>query len=254
MDIFLFDSTGTTLLAVGLDINVGGDPLEFLFIDVTSILLGAGRGGDPGFTFQLAIGLFEGAPPGLMKIVVDPDPGRFLDYPTNSGTSYGHHIASGAAGVAAAFAGSTPAFGVDPPLVEPFSSAGGTPILIDTNGDRLDGPEIRRQPKFTGPDGISNTFFGIDNRFFGTSAAAPHVAGVAALMLEADPKVGPRRVIGVLERTASDMSDPEIPGPDIRFDFRTGYGFVNASAAVEEVLALKNRRKRNLRSALRVAN
>ena len=69
-------------------------------------------------------------------------------------------------------------------LSEPeiFSSLGPVTIYFDDNGLRLLTPEVRQQPTLSGPDGVSTT---VIRRFFGTSASAPHVAAVAALVLEA---------------------------------------------------------------------
>src|SRR4029079_8936900 len=109
-----------------------------------------------------------------------------------------------------------------------FSSLGGIPILFDTNGNRLATPVVRQQPAFTGPDGGNTTFFGDDipqdtdtfPNFFGTSAAAPHVAAVAALMLEAAGGPGtltPSVINNILSTTAVDIlgiQDPfNFPGP-----------------------------------------
>lgn len=60
----------------------------------------------------------------------------------------------------------------------------------------------------------------------GTSMAAPHVAGVAALMLQANPDLGPQEVKDILLVTAQDLGGPGA-------DNATGYGFVNAIAAVQ---------------------
>lgn len=60
----------------------------------------------------------------------------------------------------------------------------------------------------------------------GTSIAAPHVAGVVALMLEADPDLTPAQVKRILLGSAQDLGAPGA-------DNETGFGFVNAIAAVQ---------------------
>jgi serine protease len=59
----------------------------------------------------------------------------------------------------------------------------------------------------------------------GTSQAAPHVAGVAALVMSAQPGMTPDRVQEAIERTATDLGSP---GRDDQY----GFGLVNAAAAV----------------------
>jgi subtilisin family serine protease len=68
-------------------------------------------------------------------------------------------------------------------------------------------------------------------RLNGTSMASPHVAGVAALMLQAAPELGVGDVLDVLVDTAF-WEDRYAPSPpDIRF----GHGRIDALAAVELV-------------------
>src|SRR5438067_840190 len=61
----------------------------------------------------------------------------------------------------------------------------------------------------------------------GTSMATPHVAGVVALMLDADPTLNPDEVKQIIQQTATPM-----PG---RADYEVGAGYVNAYAAVDKV-------------------
>jgi subtilisin family serine protease len=108
--------------------------------------------------------------------------------------------------------------------IRPYSSMG------PTNDGRI-------KPELVAPDGVSITGaggfgedlgpFGI--RFIGTSASAPHAAGVAALLLEADPTLTPSQLSSVLQNTAVDLGSP---GADNTF----GFGRIDAFAAVQTVL------------------
>lgn len=62
----------------------------------------------------------------------------------------------------------------------------------------------------------------------GTSMAAPHTAGVVALLLEANPSLSPAEVKEILQLTATNM-----PGKEA---WEVGAGYVNAYAAVDYAL------------------
>jgi subtilisin family serine protease len=81
--------------------------------------------------------------------------------------------------------------------------------------------------------------------FSGTSAAAPQLAAVCALLLERNPGLTPGDIKAVLKRTARDVtsgnanpaSDPARSGLRAKagFDGATGAGLVDAFAAFQQV-------------------
>jgi hypothetical protein len=107
------------------------------------------------------------------------------------------------------------------PQIEDYTSPGPVIVYFDQYGNRLKYPEIRLKPEVAGVDGVATTFFGqaydgSTYSFFGTSAAAPHVAGVAALVIQAagGPKsIDPSSVKTVLESTTPQRDiDPLFAG------------------------------------------
>ena len=73
----------------------------------------------------------------------------------------------------------------------------GTLEYYSSRGPTLDG---RTKPDITGPTGVSTTAYGYQD-FYGTSAAAPHVAGAAALIMEKWPNVTADHIQTILEST-----------------------------------------------------
>jgi subtilisin family serine protease len=162
----------------------------------------------------------------------------------NKSQAYGHPVGDGVIGTAAVFYQEIDSDGAnqdDPETinVEPFSSSGGLiPIYFDRNGDALpNGPLVRISPQLAAPDGTNTSFFGLFDaegddllNFFGTSAAAPHAAAVAALMLEANPALSTAETLAILQETSIDIEDPG-------FDFRSGAGLIDAVDAVAAAIA-----------------
>ena len=66
----------------------------------------------------------------------------------------------------------------------------------------------------------------------GTSMATPHVAGIVALMLEANPHLTAGQVKDIIERTATNMTG--------RIYWEAGAGHINAYAAVAEAAGLRS--------------
>lgn len=240
LDIYLVDgdTSGITILERSDDDNVlGGDPVELFQFCNTS--------GYSNLNLMITY-FFEPDPEGGYDTWEPPVPAytKYVyfgsmtvnEYASDSGTVYGHANAAGAEATGAAYYVETPRFGTSPPILDYFSSAGGTPILFDTNGNRLSVPEVRNKPGIVAPNGVDTTFFyptsdrngnGIPD-FSGTSAAAPHAAAVAALMLQANGLATPADIYAALETTAVDM---DVEG----FDFESGWGLVKADAAVNAI-------------------
>lgn len=131
---------------------------------------------------------------------------------------------------------------------EEYSSKGGLgvngiPYFFDTTGDLLIDaatPVRVDKPDIAAPDGANTTFFGSDRggldpnpkpNFFGTSAAAPHAAGVAALLMQVQPTITPTSLKELLQITAVDI-EADIPDSPSGPDDRTGAGLVNAQDAL----------------------
>jgi len=252
----------------GVDENEGGDAVELPALINDS---------DADVHANIVIELFSGPAPHRIKYVwFDLGAGLLTvdEHTTDSGTLYGHANAAGAEAVGAAPWYNTAAFGPQnkpacaPACLELFSSAGGVPILFDKNGRRFPFPLIRIKPGETGPDGGNTTFFVADiaapipgstepdgfPNFFGTSASAPHVAAIGALMLDQRARdiaagkrfLGPHqlrpdamylalRLSAVrqdIRQRAGRVTGP-IPIPHSKgFDFDSGFGFVDAATAL----------------------
>ena len=223
-DILLLNREHTIAYAASLDQNRRSDPVEILEFCND---LGSGE-----TVFDLVITRFAGDSADRMKYVYAGDV-TLEEHHRQDGTVYGHANAAGAEAVGAADYLETPAFGRAPAGLEPFSSAGGVPILFDREGRPLATQALRRKPGVVAPDGVNTTFFFADREddedgfpnFFGTSAAAPHAAAVAALILQANRTLFPQAMYERLRTTANDMGH-------LGFDFESGFGLVNAERAV----------------------
>jgi subtilisin family serine protease len=182
-----------TLVACSADFQDGNDdPLEALPLSCSGAA-GTFCAGD------IQITLFAGQPR-LLKFfclgfcILD-------EYAVVAGSIFGQPAVPEVVAVAAADA-------VSPAVVEPFSSAGPSTVVFPV-------PQTRPKPDVTGIDCVTTSRPGFAP-FCGTSAAAPHVAGVAALILSKKPGVSMPELASILRLAAVDYG---IFGPDGDFGF-----------------------------------
>ena len=174
-------------------------------------------------TYQIAIEDLSGPNPGLIKEIALGDGIPVTLGGANVGTVYGHAMTPGAITAGAVSAAGTPAFGDNAPTSESFSSSGAaTELLFANNGTALSSPDQLSPVAVSGIDDISTTVPGGLSDFYGTSAASASLAGVAALMLSANPNLTPALVEQIMEETAVPMANSAIAGA----------GLVNVGAAV----------------------
>ncbi|MCB1717951.1 MAG: S8 family serine peptidase, partial [Candidatus Competibacteraceae bacterium] len=122
--------------------------------------------------------------------------------------------------------------------IAPYSSQGPSRIYSYDGAGNPVGFTDRLKPDLTAIDGVLVTGaggFGVadpngsSNRlFFGTSAAAPHAAAIAALVRAAAPQLSATQVAQVLRSTALDIGAAG-------FDFASGSGRIDALASVQQV-------------------
>ncbi|MGK2857796.1 MAG: S8 family serine peptidase, partial [Thermoanaerobaculia bacterium] len=234
-DFDLYDMDGglTTIFDASTDVQdgAGGNdfPIEFI-------------GGGAFAGERLLIDLFsDGATSSRPMFNLILFRGELDDALATGGATRGHSAAAAAFSTAAtpavfSFDGVTP----DGPFPgvfttanesESFSSDGTRRIILDpaggeiTPGDRTStGGVVRQKPDITAADGVSCSAPGFST-FYGTSAAAPHAAAIAGLLLSAVPTLTPAQIRTALESTAIDIEAGGI-------DSETGVGIVMADAAL----------------------
>jgi subtilisin family serine protease len=206
--------------------GAAGDDYDLLLVDQDRSVVAAGdnvQNGDDD-PIEIVVANNTGGAPEVAGLVIERARGatRNLDlfcvrdvdgmeYSTPGASIFGHAAVSEAVTVAAIDV-------ADASLatVERFSSQGPA---------RLTFPPVERpKPDVAAFDGVRTTVPGFAP-FFGTSAAAPHVAAVAALMLERNPTLTPQAIQATLRDTAVDVGAPGI-------DPLAGAGRVDAVAAV----------------------
>ena len=226
---------------------VGADPLQVILVGNPA----SNTANSQPATFDIQIGLANNTTaPKRIKVAVEGN-GLSLTmspfFTNTSPTIQGHSMSADAISVGAALYFQTPACGTNPAVAEIYSSFGGGPTLFDATGTRLTTQQVRQKPDLVGPDGGSDTFLGQNigaktssttgcvngttfPNFRGTSAATPHVAAVAALLLEADPGLAVDDLYTILRQSTLSMAPAS---PNI-----VGAGFIQADIAATKTPAV----------------
>lgn len=264
LDIFVTEVTDVglateseTLVDSGFSNNIGADAIEVVGVTADDTTAKTYRiyitQFDPPDTVaaNLLAGVFFGAS-GFFETDYAPRilgaGGSFVTAPqVGSPTVFGHSNATGALAVGASAWFNTPEFnaGLTSARLNSFSSQGGYDILFDAAGNRLATPDVRDGVDFVAPDGGNTTFFGSDSssdadsfpNFFGTSAAAPHAAGVAALLLQSVTTLTPDEVEQVLEGSGNAITQKST-GAAVDSSW-TGTGLIDADSALAAAQLLR---------------
>jgi subtilisin family serine protease len=160
-----------------------------------------------------------------------------------TGSTYGHNAGKSTFTLAASYWGSAHrgviAFtgGASNPI-ETFSSDGPRKVFFNPDGTEItpgndlfgtNGGTTLQKPDATAADGVNANTPGF-LPFYGTSAAAPHAAAIAALVKGARPSLTGAQIRSILLSTALDNMAPGV-------DRDSGSGILMAQPAIQAALA-----------------
>jgi hypothetical protein len=232
LDVYLADGAGNVVAWSNASSTLNQQPVE---------VLGYSNYSGSTQSLRLYINRYAGTgTPRLKYVLTQSSAGvQSIQYSQSNGTDsagptvYGHAASAYAFSVAAARFDTNDApehYSSRGPAVHYFGpQRGGAPA------DAI-APLTLDKPDFTATDGGCTTFFGRNAgsgcyRFFGTSAAAPHAAAVAALLLQEAHKLGfglgQGSAVNLLDQTARAMSNGS--------QASSGAGLLDASAATLRV-------------------
>jgi len=228
-DLFVLDAQGKTVKGASFNTQSGAqDPFEFIYeTDDCSTAGYCPAAGD-----RLVVVLSNG----ITRALHVYTGGGVLEIGTN-GATFSHKAGPNTISIAAtawnsAHAGTKPFTGRANPI-EIFSSDGPRKMFYNPDGSAITpgnvlfstgGGTTLQKPDLTAADGVFTKTPGL-LPFFGSSAAAPHAAAIAALVKSANPFLTNFQIRQIMANTALDTM---APGPDQD----SGYGITMANAAV----------------------
>lgn len=228
-DMFILDATGTAVTCAATTVQTGTqDPYEFC-------------SSRAGFAANSRIVIAQ--KPGALQRALHLDTERGRLSIATSGATFGHNAGLNTVSTAATYWNSAKtgvkAFvgGAANPT-ETFSSDGPRRIFYDPSGAEItpgnllfgtNGGTSLQKPDITAADGASGKTPGF-LPFFGTSAAAPHAAAVAALIKSVRPDYTNGQILNAMKQTALDIRAAGV-------DRDSGWGIVMALAAANYALS-----------------
>jgi len=216
-DLYLLDALSSVLAGSNDTQDGSGDPLEFLSYQNNS-----------GSVVQvsLAVALWNGNQNRMLQVFTRGS-GVTRQYNVVAGSVTPNHHVLGMF-TSAAIDASDP--GND--TIESYSSQGPVVHYFSAlaSAGSIAAVETRMKPDIAGIDGVNVTGAGgFSSPFFGTSAAAPHIAAIAGLVRSAKPSATQAQVYAAMTGTAVDLG---APGRDNTF----GFGRADAYSAVVNIV------------------
>src|SRR5262245_46648157 len=227
-DLFILNSTLTTVIASSTNTQSGSqDPFENINNNAMTPVFSPGN--------RIVILRNTGA--ATRALHLDTTRGRLAI--GTAGQTFGHNAAGSGFTVAAvpvSTAGGGVFVGGGTNPVETFSSDGLRRIFYDPSGNAItpgnilfgtNGGQVLQKPDIAAADGGVTSVPGF-NPFFGTSAAAPHAAAIAALLMSFNNALTPAQIRTALTSSALDIEAAGV-------DRDSGAGIVMALQAIGSV-------------------
>ncbi len=207
-NLLFFDTAGNFLEAIASNNIANNRPIELWVPDLSSqgqvqmVIARSNVSAPPVAANHFKLVFFGNGAGGM-------GPAEYNSYLTP--VTFGHSAVAGANSVAAYSM-------FRPNLPEDFTSPGPVTIYFDNNNNRLPVPQVRLKPDIAAADGANNTFFPLGPaqdvpfdmdpqyaNFYGTSAASPHSAAIAGLIIQAHGgpgSISPQNVKTLMQLTA----------------------------------------------------
>lgn len=215
-DLFLLDSTGTTVIGASTDPQTGTQA-PFEGIDGVSVgqrVVVVKANGSQNRFFHLDVGGSGGT-----QLAISTEGSVRGHAAADTPNAFSVSATDATKSAPGLFVG-----GATNP-VETFTDDGPRVIYFGADDSPISGGRTLQKPDITAADGGKTATPGFAP-FYGTSAAAPHAGAIAALVLSYNRKLSPAQIRSFLQNTALDINGPG-------YDRDSGYGIIMANRALD---------------------